>query len=418
MTEKKPYPPELPNFEDPDFNWEEWDKLGFKGIAQNIVADIESFGTPLIYGIYGPWGSGKTSLMRAIQDHFNRSGGYKTVWFDPWWYDNTEREQLFLGLLRKIEAKIGEGKKTFTDIGLRFGAGVRTVFQLLLDVGLSKLGTSFKNAKKFWKESLEVLGNAQINQVDAVEQTRVNLSSAIDEVLEEGETLVLFVDDLDRCLPERAILLLDQLKNFLHLPRVITVLGVDDEVFARMLNKHYGYEEENFGHQYLKKIVRKPYRINLKTMIELIKQYEEYSHWFRLHSTLINAMGELWGIMAPVNARKLRRCVERFVSLSKVPGISDEITCCVDRITRSNEITWISFMTKVSSYTKISSKEPLELRHAALLLALWEVVALSEELDFPLDNMEHKVLRKLRENQAVPNLQALNEIYDRIATLL
>jgi hypothetical protein len=439
QEEKSVFPPEEPDFEDPNFNWEGWDKLGFKGVAENIVTDIEAFGTPLIYGVYGRWGSGKTSMMRAIQDCFKARKGYKTVWFDPWWYEHVDREQLFLGLLNKIQKEIYPKGRELRNIGMKAAAGALALGRLAVDKVVST-----ENLEDYYKRASKLIGKNQLEVVDAVEKAHADLEKAIEKALDkaDAETLVLFVDDLDRCLPDRAILLLDQLKNFLYLPRVITVLGIDEEVFARMLNRHYGYHSEkevlnqksiegkeesgrkdrqDFGRQYLKKIVRKSYRINVKTLKELLKQYEGYSDWFRLHPKLTSVMGQLWGVMKPPIPRELKRCAEKFLSLSRFKECGDVLTSIGERQNQANEITWNQFLDTVKAYMGMDSsryKQLNVLHHVAMLLLLWEVVVLSGELDFPLDpKVEYKAHQELLKKNSTLPIPILNQVYNEIVTL-
>jgi hypothetical protein len=51
--------------------------------------------------------------------------------------------------------------------------------------------------------------------------------------------LVVFVDDLDRCLPEKAIEVLEAIKFFLGAPGCVFVLGLDQDVIARGIEMKY-----------------------------------------------------------------------------------------------------------------------------------------------------------------------------------
>ena len=48
-----------------------------------------------------------------------------------------------------------------------------------------------------------------------------------------------FVDDLDRCLPEKAIEVLEAIKLFLEAPGTVFVLGMDREVVERGVESRY-----------------------------------------------------------------------------------------------------------------------------------------------------------------------------------
>lgn len=408
--EKKTYPPELPDFDDPNFNWEEWDKLGFRGIAEGIVTDIEAFGTPLIYGVYGRWGSGKTSMMHAIQACFKARNGYKTVWFDPWWYDHADKEQLFLGLLRKIEKEIApKDNTTLTEIGVKFTAGAIAALRLVVDAGTSLLGIGkvTEDAKKFYKDALELIEGEQKKQVDAVEETKNNLCNAIDNLLKKGEILVLVVDDLDRCLPDRAVLLLDQLKNFLYLHRVITILGIDDEVFANMLNIQYKYES---GRQYLDKIIRHSYRLGSGTIEKLLEMYVPHTELLQKHPLVVPAFVNIWPLIGDVNPRIVRRLAEKLISISKEPRESDrKLTMVSNRALQDNNVhtSWDNFMGEMRNKTSGSFEHK-----EALVTSLCCTIAFNFVHKFPLFAIEGSPLDNFSRRRFTPPLQVLNVMYE------
>jgi hypothetical protein len=66
---------------------------------------------------------------------------------------------------------------------------------------------------------------------------------------------VVFVDDLDRCSPEKALQLLDAIKVFVDVPGCIFLLGVDAAVLQRALASKYP-DDGNAQREYLAKIVQ------------------------------------------------------------------------------------------------------------------------------------------------------------------
>ena len=60
------------------------DKLGFGEYAGGMISTIERIhweDTPFTIGIFGGWGSGKTSLMRIMEEKL-KGKGYKTIFFN------------------------------------------------------------------------------------------------------------------------------------------------------------------------------------------------------------------------------------------------------------------------------------------------------------------------------------------------
>lgn len=100
-----------------------------------------------------------------------------------------------------------------------------------------------------------------------------DVRSALARLTREGRPrlrLVILIDDLDRCLPEKAIQVLESVKLFLNVPGFSFVLAVDDEVVERGIAHRYkDYQPPGFpltvqaaapisGAEYLEKIVHLP----------------------------------------------------------------------------------------------------------------------------------------------------------------
>jgi len=94
------------------------DKLGFEPYAQalsDILLDPNTH-TPLTLGLFGSWGSGKTSLMRQMQQAVENDGEkdktprYRTVWFNAWKYNQEDAlwRALLLVLLDDLERLLEE----------------------------------------------------------------------------------------------------------------------------------------------------------------------------------------------------------------------------------------------------------------------------------------------------------------------
>jgi Cdc6-like AAA superfamily ATPase len=93
-------PPQRPVYIISDSPEEDSGLFGYEAYAKTI-ADLIAFKenrTPLVIGIYGPWGSGKTTLMRTVQTRLKALAKQKdlppdtyrtckTVWFNAWRYD-------------------------------------------------------------------------------------------------------------------------------------------------------------------------------------------------------------------------------------------------------------------------------------------------------------------------------------------
>lgn len=94
------------------------------------------------------------------------------------------------------------------------------------------------------KEALQVLEREQITryreQVRSLEQFQTTLKSLIEREVEGRDaTLYVFIDDLDRCVPDEAVSALEAVKLFLDLPSCVFVLGMNREVVERGILQRY-----------------------------------------------------------------------------------------------------------------------------------------------------------------------------------
>jgi len=146
----------------------EEDSLQFKAFAQTIGNIITTSETPITIGVYGTWGSGKTSLMRMTQDILKDGDKIKTVWFDAWKFDKTYdlRVALIHAILRRMEEdesateelkdKVGELLKRVNWLGLGKAALSHFFPLLAISQGNEPL---LKNQKEIPGKTLELIGD-------------------------------------------------------------------------------------------------------------------------------------------------------------------------------------------------------------------------------------------------------------------
>ena len=223
------------------------DGLGFDDYADILLGMIGNFDarSPLTIGIHGRWGSGKTSLMRMLEAKFRGREDVKTIWFNAWAYGD---EPIGLALLQQIliefQKEDGLKEKGKTLLG--------NVVKLGTDALLRKITTiTLEEAKELFENSIGIKSTL-----------RHDFETAIDECLEDGGRLVVFIDDLDRCLPEKTIEILEVIKLFLDVPKCIFVIGVEKEVIEKGIEVRYKSKEQELpisGQDYIEKIIQIPF---------------------------------------------------------------------------------------------------------------------------------------------------------------
>lgn len=236
------------------------DGLGFKSYVGILFDAINNFDAenPLTIGIHGSWGSGKTSLMKMLEKKFEGDDSVKTIWFNAW--AQGKEESIGLALLQLMLIKFQDEEQNNEKI-INVS---KSLSKLLADAALRKIsGITLEEAKEHFKDSIE-----------AKSTLRDDFEKVIGECL-PVKRLVVFIDDLDRCLPEKTIEILEVIKLFLDVPKCVFVIGVAREVIERGIEIRYKTDGQLSitGKDYIEKIIQVPFTLPLireKDMIEYI----------------------------------------------------------------------------------------------------------------------------------------------------
>jgi hypothetical protein len=216
--------------------------LGFDEIATRLAALIEGSEPGFAIGIFGEWGTGKTTLMHAIRRHLSPESTIPVA-FNAWRY---EREpELLVPLLDAIRQALSDwvddrenavGVERVREAASRIGRLARALLSgASAEIGLPGTG-KVKYDMRAALDALQARGDdAQAPQSLYFAGFR-ELSEAAGAAAEGGvDRIVVLIDDLDRCLPTTAVAVLEALKLFFDLPGFIFVVGLDDDVIEAAL---------------------------------------------------------------------------------------------------------------------------------------------------------------------------------------
>jgi len=208
--------------------------------AERIFKIIE--GTPkasnLTIGIFGSWGSGKTTAMNFLK-FYCRESGHPVASYNPWQFHN--REDAWKGLVSSIDKGIAlwQGKKLPT---FRRQKIVKDVSETFLDVAaLTEVG---KIAGTLILKPLEGL----------LEQTKERVQKELSKALKD-KRLFVFIDDLDRAEPDILYDHLMLLNEVVDLNRCIYIIGLAVDTASHAIQKKIGLPNQTDGRDFIDKIV-------------------------------------------------------------------------------------------------------------------------------------------------------------------
>ena len=231
--------------------------LDFAQIAKGFAGIITESDPNFAIGIFGGWGSGKTTLMNAIMRELRCHNDVINVDFNAWRF---EREpQLLIPLLDTMRLAIlahatraaaagngtgaGSAKAaTQRDAAVRIGKVVRALATGLSgSVGIPG-AVSINYSAKPAVDALRKLsdGRGTPKPESLYVAAFAELQTACKELTDNGVgRIVVFVDDLDRCLPDGALAVLESMKLFFDLPGFIFVVGLDEQVIHQAVRAKF-----------------------------------------------------------------------------------------------------------------------------------------------------------------------------------
>lgn len=247
------------------------DLLGLDPHAAALASFIKKCSTPMTIGIQGDWGSGKTSLMNLIRAKLAVKPDAKpdpnnprilSIWFNTWQYaqfgkDEQLASSMLVTLMQKIKLEGRPSKRVLHNV-MRFVRGV--VQAAGSQSGLD--GRAMVNALE---------GKLDLDDAGLFELMKSDFADVVSDVRTVGletsgfDRIVIFVDDLDRLAPAKAVELLEAVKNLIDVEGCVFVLAIDYDVVIRGLRarKSYGTDlaREDEGKSFFDKIIQVPYQM-------------------------------------------------------------------------------------------------------------------------------------------------------------
>lgn len=257
-----------PSFFDPIHNVE-FDHLGRFQFAQRILKRVSAPQCSSAVGLYGGWGSGKTSilnLMITISEQEPSSLLKKPLleYIDVWPYEVSGDLALPI-LIQMREWLAALDPKTYSVSWRRiFGVlaqmGIDIALRKALDLQLSDVkeyANNFNESTSYQRtvKDLELL----VDDIRGAQDAFCDLTQLVSQA-HQNRRIVFLVDNLDRCSPENVVRLLESVKNFLYAPNCVWVFAMDSGVVASYIDHKYEGTRMD-GNSYLDKIVPEQYHI-------------------------------------------------------------------------------------------------------------------------------------------------------------
>lgn len=236
----------------------EQDRFQRNNFAKGIAHIINSNSSPqsTVLGIYGEWGSGKTSLLKLIQLHL-QSENIIPLYFNPWRFDS-EKELLmsfFYTLADKLDSSITTNKE-------KVGELLKNYSGFLKPIGWFTGASADDFANSIGSKLSEVQLEELKNRIEKI-------------LLEHGKKVVIYIDDIDRLNRNEIQTIFKLVKLTGNFAYTNYVLAFDDKLVADSLAPIFGSANLKAGYDFLEKIIQTPLHLPATQDTDLINYLSE-----------------------------------------------------------------------------------------------------------------------------------------------
>lgn len=234
----------------------EEDVLGRKKFVENFNDILTSYKDTdsLTIGLYGKWGSGKTSIINLTTTKLEEQK-YKVIHFNPWNFKGQDEliqcffkefyNQLDMVNYHKIFTKLGNFFKRIAQV-LSFGKYVPII---------SPYATTIAPLIKEYGETLE-----NLTYKKSLEEIKIKISK---KLLKLDKKIIVFIDDVDRLSDIEICQIFQLVKLLADFKNVIYVLAMDKDVVVSALQN----SQKEHAEEYIEKIIQLP--INMPDVSQL-----------------------------------------------------------------------------------------------------------------------------------------------------
>jgi len=300
------------------------DYLNFSDIAEAAVDVIGNAALrPVSIGVFGDWGAGKSSLLKQIEHQLLATHPKSlVVTFDAWLYQGYDDARA--ALLEVIAEKLDEAAKNDASLLEKTGSLLKRVNVLrtlgvlgegaalvaglptgrLIAQSIAFAGKVFSSGQEQESSPTELLTEGQeiLGKTTEVGQGLLKamkpstppkeiaaFRKLYGEILSELDTtLVVFIDNLDRCLPKNTIQTLEAIRLFLFLPNTAFVIAADEDMIRDAVAHEYEGLSERHRIDYLDKLIQVPLHVPRASVAD-IRAYI-YLLFAELHGSSVTSL--------------------------------------------------------------------------------------------------------------------------------
>lgn len=219
-------------FTDEPITKPEEDIFGREVFVNNLANDMNRWSGKgsLVLALYGPWGTGKSSVLNLLKQYIENNNAGEIIAFDPWYFNSTEQLiQTFFAIIKRRTIAIASQEDQLK---------LENKFTKYGDY-LSKAFTSVKWEPEFeiplWlfgKIKIRIDKKKKDERVESPEDIKEDLRGILKKL---NRKFVILIDNLDRLDPPELLLMFKLVRLCSDFPNFVFVLAFDHKQVTKLV---------------------------------------------------------------------------------------------------------------------------------------------------------------------------------------
>lgn len=256
------------------------DKIGRAALVDKICSLVDSLkkDNNFCLAINGAWGSGKSFVLGLIEERLSKKEKYILIKYDAW--ENTFYSDPLLAILScvidGIEGKLYLVERHEEKVKKAAKAGVNILTKLSSKI--AKLKTAIDGIKEIIKSFHNPIDTAALNDFKSYQRLLRDTKEILNEVTQAGEyreqqtKLIILVDEIDRCLPDEQLKILERLHHLFEVKNCAVIVTMNQACVAKTVQTVYGID----GYEYLRKFFNFTYKLEISANEYLKNLLEDF----------------------------------------------------------------------------------------------------------------------------------------------
>ena len=243
------------------------DKIGREEIVDKICGLVGSLKKDKNFclAINGAWGSGKTFVLDMIEEKLSERQEYIVIKYDAW--ENNFYPDPLIAILSCVIDGIDEKLYLLDRKKERAMKAAKSGVNTLAKVSakIEKLQTVIEGIKNIIKIFHNPIDTAVLGDFKSYKTLLKETKDILNEITQVGEyrekqtKLIILVDEIDRCLPDEQLKILERLHHLFDVKNCTVIVAMNQICVVKTIQTIYGVD----GYEYLRKFF--DFTFNLET---------------------------------------------------------------------------------------------------------------------------------------------------------